>query len=237
MPGDASARPKFDMRDVRIEDVLPLLKRFHAYGGAGNAATYCTGVFEQHGDEDRLVAAYIWQPPAPGAAKAVCPEAPHAVLSLSRMVAVSKDERRLKHISKPLREIMRGVIDRGRWPVLLTYSDEGVNHTGYVYQCSGWERTARNERPFYVDDEGNRVSSYSCGSNRREKLTLGGHTHIQRWEHWACPRGGAAAHLAADGWVREPLPGTWRSGSPKGRWVKIGTAGRSAAIEGDEVGS
>lgn len=34
-------------------------------------------------------------------------------------------------VSKPLRRQMRVEIDRGRWPVLITYSDEGQGHTGH----------------------------------------------------------------------------------------------------------
>jgi len=84
-----------------------------------------------------VVAAYAWQPPPPGASRAVCPEAPEGVLALSRMVAVPRDERRLQHVSTPLRRQMRVLIDRGRWPVLVTYSDEGQGHTGnaVVPQC------------------------------------------------------------------------------------------------------
>ena len=96
----------FDLRPAAREHVLPLFEKYHGYKGIGNLAVYCFAVFE----EDRPVAAFVWQPPAPGAAKSVCPEQPAAVLALSRMVAVPRAERALRHISKPLRRQMKAMI-------------------------------------------------------------------------------------------------------------------------------
>jgi hypothetical protein len=203
-------KPKYDMRPVALSDVRQLCERYHGYGSAGGAAVYCFGVFE----DDKLVAGYAWQPPPPGAARAVCPEAPQGVLALSRMVAVPKKDRRLNHISKPLRRQMRNLIDRSRWPVLLTYSDEGQGHTGHVYKCSGWQATSKARLPFYFDEKGKRASSYSNGRHGSRALRLGGHTIIQRWENWACARGAAADAMAIGGWRRVAVPGKrWRSGT------------------------
>lgn len=199
----------FDLRPIPLAYVAALCEQFHGYGSAGNAATYAFGVFEG----SQVVAAYAWQPPPPGAARDVCPEAPHGVLALSRMVAVPRTDRILKHISKPLRAQMADRIDRSRWPVLVTYSDEGQGHTGYVYQCSGWERTRRSERPFYLTAEGARASNYSNGRHGGRGLTFGGTTTVQRWEHWICDRGWAGFWMALHGWRRVVVPGkVWRSG-------------------------
>lgn len=162
---------KFVLEPCHLDVVRLLCENYHGYGSVGNAATYAFCVLEPEG----AVAAYSWQPPPPGAAKSVCPEAPQGVLALSRMVAVPKGQRKLKHISKPLRAQMHDEIDRTRWPVLVTYSDEGQGHTGYVYQCSGWEKTARSSRPYFVDKYGNRASSYSNGRHGARELKRGGH--------------------------------------------------------------
>jgi hypothetical protein len=55
--------PPFDIRSVSIADVASLFTDHHAYASTGNLAVYAFGVFE----DDRAVAAYLWQPPAPGA--------------------------------------------------------------------------------------------------------------------------------------------------------------------------
>jgi hypothetical protein len=212
-------KPKlsYDIRKITLDEVRALCERHHGYGSAGGASVYAFGVFEG----DVLVAAYAWQPPPPGAARAVCPEAPQGVLALSRMVAVPEAERKLNHVSKPLRRQMNKLIDRTRWPVLITYSDEGQGHTGYVYKCSGWEKTSKAARSYYVDETGNRASSYFNGRHGSRALTKGGITVLQRWEHWACERGAALTWMESNGWRREPLPGrVWRSGNQAYTYAK-----------------
>jgi hypothetical protein len=191
----------------------------HGYKSSGKVFTYAFAVYES----GNPVAAFSWKPPPPGAAKSVCPEYPQAVLALSRMVAVPKGERRLKHISKPLMAQMKRLIDRGRWPVLVTYSDEGQGHTGYVYQCSGWTRTMRAERAFYLDEGGGRACIYSNGKTGGRELVRGGMTTLQRWEHWVCPVGNVESWMREHGWARCPVPGkTWRSGEQAFTMKRLG---------------
>jgi hypothetical protein len=207
----------FDLRPVHLDEVRALCERFHGYGSAGHMASYAFGVFEG----STLVAAFAWQPPPTGSAQSVCPEAPAGVLSLSRMVAVPRTERALRHISKPLRSQMRRLIDRTRWPVLVTYSDEGQGHTGHVYKCSGWQATTRTTRPVFIDDEGRRASAYSNGVSGTRELLRDGSTVIQRWEHWACAHGAADVWMTDHGWRHVPVPGkVWRSGNPAFTWVR-----------------
>jgi hypothetical protein len=208
----------FEVRPCVLAEVRELCERYHGYQSAGGVAVYCFGVYEQQ----RMVAAYSWQPPSPGAARAVCPEAPYAVLALSRMVAVPKEERELNHVSRPLKRQMRQLIDRTRWPVLVTYSDEGQGHTGHVYKCSGWEKTTRAEVRTYETADGARASPYSNGNYaKRSGVTRVGETWIQRWEHWICARGCAEAWLRGWGWRRVPIPGkVWRSGNPAYTFIR-----------------
>lgn len=209
--------PSYDLREASRSEVIELFEKYHAYKSASAAMTYCFAVFE----DGRPVAAYAWQPPPPGAAKAVCPEAPQGVLSLSRMVAVPKSERRLKHISKPLRRQMYHNIDRTRWPVLVTYSDDGCGHNGFVYQCSGWTPTVRNRTPVNENADGVRCSSYSNGKSGGRDLIRAGHTWIQRWENRICPVGDAANWMASHGWVRTPIPGkVWANGKQAYKYVR-----------------
>jgi hypothetical protein len=207
----------YDLQPISLSAVRCLCEQFHGYGSAGGIATYSWGVYEGNS----VVAAYAWQPPAPGAAAAVCPEAPQGVLALSRMVAVPRSDRQLNHVSRPLRRQMKRLIDRTRWPVLITYSDEGQGHAGHVYKCSGWTPTTRETRPFFVDANGKRASSYSNGKHGGRGLKRGGTTVIQRWEHWTCERGKAGRWMASHGWRREPIPGkVWRSGNQAYRFIR-----------------
>jgi hypothetical protein len=205
---------KRSIEQCSLDDVRALCERYHGYGGAGGVAVYTWAVIE----DGRKVAGFSWQPPAPGAAISVCKEQPASVLALSRMVAVPKTDRILKHISKPLRTQMRTLIDRTRWPVLVTFSDEGQGHNGFVYQCSGWEKTTRKEVPIFEDAQGRRTSRYSNGKTGGRALRHIGTTWVQRWEHWACNRGEAADWMQQHGWRRVPTGRTYRSGAPAFRF-------------------
>lgn len=182
MKGRAS--PGFDLRPCELEIVAELVGEHHGYGSMGASATYAFAVYE----DGKVVAAYSWQPPPVGAAKSVCPEEHGGVLALSRMVALPRDERRLRHVSK----------------------------------CSGFEKTTRRKAPFFLSAEGKRASSYSNGKHGSRELTRGGTTTIQRWEHWACPRGEVVKWMTEHGWQRVALPGrVWKSGNQAHKWRKL----------------
>lgn len=202
----------YDLRAVKLAAVASLFAQYHAYRSTGRLCTYAFAVFE----DDAPVAAFLWQPPPPAAARSVCPDLPVGVLSLSRMVAVPREKRRLRHISKPLREQMLRRIDRTRWPVLVTYSDESVGHTGHVYKCSGWTPTARNLAVTCTRD-GARVSRYSNGARADVQDAIRGVAWIQRWEHRGAddPRTVFEAH-----WSRVATGKKWRSGAPAFTYVR-----------------
>lgn len=220
-------KPSFDVHPCSLKDILDLCNRYHKYGSSGCIHAYRFAVIE----DGKPVAVYAWTPPAPGAARAVCPEFPQGVLSLSRMCAVPKSERRLKHISKPLRWQMKNLIDRTRYPVLVTYSDagdpkgDGRGHNGFTYQCSGWTKTAVNVVDYYEDSDGNRISKYNKGQKRAGVLPAG-RTEITRWENWACGKGEALDFAKSAGWSRSPIlkkdgtPKLWASGNQAFQWVK-----------------
>jgi len=214
-----SATPSYNLKAVPLHSVKNLFVSHHAYGGSGSFGTYVFAVIES----GNPIAAFIWNPPPPGASRHVCPEAPHAVLALSRMVAVPKNQRKLKHISKPLRRQMKHLIDRGRWPVLITFSDEGLGHNGFVYQCSGWTPTHRRKAPQY-ERGGARTSTYANGKTTTSGLTKIGNSFIQRWENWICAPGTVQEHMSDSGWIRIPIPGkVWKSGNQAYRWTNKGT--------------
>ena len=226
-----SKKPSYNMQRISLKVARPLIEQYHGYASVGNNATYAFGVYEGL----RLVAAYVWQPPPPGAAISVCQELPQAVLSLSRMVAVPKPERQLNHVSKPLRRQMQSEIDRGRWPVLITYSDEGQGHTGHVYKCSGWKRTKRSRRPVYKTLDGRRASPYSNGRYGKRGLRRTNYTHVQRWEHWACEPGIVCEHMERSGWFRVAVPGrVWRSGNQAFTFVRRKDDEAVMESDGDE---
>lgn len=120
---------------------------------------------------------------------------------------------------------MKRLIDRTRWPALVTFSDEGEGHDGYVYRCSGWTPTERNERPIRVDDSGARRSSYSNGRHGSRDLVRAGTTTIQRWEHHVCPPASALTWMESAGWRRVAIEGKrWASGAQAYTYVRTEVA-------------
>lgn len=207
----------FDIRKATLTEIKPLIEKYHGYKSLGRFCTYALAVIENN----TPVAAFVWMPPPLGPATEICPNAPYSVLALSRMVAVPKTERVLKHISKPLKYQMKYLIDRTRWPVLITYSDEGQGHTGYTYQCSGWTPTIKSNRKYYLNEANERTSNYCGGENGKKPLTYGGITTLQRWEHRACSAGEEKRWLEKHGWEHVVVPGkVWKSGNQAYRWVK-----------------
>lgn len=188
--------PAYDLQPIERSEAAALIRAHHGYGSIANTAVAVFGVVER----SRIVAAYVWMPAARAVATKVAPSAPGAALALSRMVAVPRAERRLRHVSSPLRRQMRVLLDRGRWPVLVTYSDESQGHTGHVYRCAGWQPTDRVKRPAFEDAAGNRVSSYRAGVTDTAGLTRVDDVWLQRWEHRVCPLGGEREWLEAHGW-------------------------------------
>lgn len=208
----------FDIRRIGIEDVNSMCAKYHGYGRAGGTTTYAFGVFEM----DRIVAAFSWQPPPFGAAKACAPGGHHGVLALSRMVAVPKSERAMKHISKPLMIQMKQLIDRTRWPVLVTWHDESLGHTGHVYRCSGWTLEGSSTvRIFEEEGTRNRISVYSSGSTKKTGIVYAGTTVIHRWTHRMVPKGSEWEYMEEYGWRLVESGKVWKSGNSAKKVINI----------------
>ena len=201
--------PNFDIRKVESWEIKSFFKRYHGYGSVGITSTYAFAVYE----EGKIVAAFTWQPPIIGAAKSVSRDCYFGVLALSRMVAVDKAERKLKHISKPLKYQMFRMIDRTRWPILITYSDESMGHNGFVYECSKFKRTLRSEAIAYTDKDGARVSSYSSGENKNMDGYQRKIIFIQRWENCIVKKENCLRFMEKFGWERVPTGKKYRSGT------------------------
>jgi hypothetical protein len=208
-----------------LSDVHHLFAKYHGYKSVGGLATYCQGVLE----DGVFVAAFVWSPPPPGPCMLLSSAPGGAgVLALSRMVAVPKEERQLQKLSKPLRKIMRdgNYIDRGRWPVLLTYSDSsligpsGKPHSGHVYLCSGWTKDCEVTRPYYENPTGQRVSSYTNGQTDMTGKQKAGDTVLTRWVHRVCPTGTEEQWMNSNGWYRTRDDNKrWASGSVAHSWA------------------
>ena len=119
---------------VNMATAHRLVTEYHYSGGGSNTATYRHGLFRMGSDECLGVA--WWIPPTKSAAKATFPDNWQGVLCLSRLAIAPEVPK--NGASFLLGRSMK-LIDRWRWPCLVTYADEMQGHTGAIYRATNWE--------------------------------------------------------------------------------------------------
>ena len=102
-----------------------------------------------------VAGAALWLPPTRRAAEAVAGEGWQGVLSLSRLAVAPELPRNAATFM--LARSMR-LLDRERWPILLTYADTRHGHTGAIYKATGWTLDAvTNAGTYWVTTDGRQV--------------------------------------------------------------------------------
>ena len=119
-------------------EAVAFMCEHHYARGAPNTSTYRHGLYRAAdwpmATEPWGVA--LWIPPTRAAAETVAGEDWGGVLALSRF-AIHPDVPP-NGASFLLGRSMK-MIDRERWPWLLTYADTGEGHTGAIYRATGWD--------------------------------------------------------------------------------------------------
>jgi hypothetical protein len=129
------------VRPVSLAVCEAMVEAHHYAAGGANTGTYRHGLYEiAHPARIRGIA--WWIPPTKDAAKATYPEDWHGVLSLSRL-AIDPDVP--KNAATFLLAASQRLIDRKRWPCLVTYADEWQDHDGLIYQLNGWTQAGRTK--------------------------------------------------------------------------------------------
>jgi hypothetical protein len=140
-----------------------MVGRLHYSGGGSNTATYRHGLF-RNGDV-RCYGVAWWIPPTKTAANATYPENWRGVLALTRLAI--EPEVPTNGASFLLGRSMK-LIDRVKWPCLVTYADEMQGHTGRIYKATNWEylgKTAK-EATWFLDG---RMVARKAGPKTRTK--------------------------------------------------------------------
>lgn len=113
-----------------------LVERCHYSKGGANTATYLHGLFPAGCVFDaQCIGVAWWMPPTKSAAQATFPENWNGVLCLSRLAI----EDAPKNAASFLLSRSMKMIDRKRWPCLVTYADTWRGHTGAIYRATNWE--------------------------------------------------------------------------------------------------
>jgi hypothetical protein len=133
---------RFHARDYRVASVPlhgeadALIRVLHYSCSCPNTSTYRHGLYAVADDFFApLRGVALWIPPTKTAAQAIAGDDWQGVLSLSRFVIAP--EIPTNGASYLLGRSMR-LIDRSRWPVLVTYADTNQGHTGAIYKATNW---------------------------------------------------------------------------------------------------
>jgi hypothetical protein len=114
-------------------EAVAFIERTHYAGGAPNTAVARHALRPRGSSEIKGVA--LWLPPTKPAAVSVAGESWRGVLALSRL-CVADDVP--KNGASFLLGASMAMLDRDRWPVLLTYADTALGHTGGIYKATNW---------------------------------------------------------------------------------------------------
>lgn len=125
----------YDVRSIPSHaEAVNLITLVHYSHSAPNTSTMRHGLYRA-GLMGELVGVALWLPPIKAAAMTVNADNWQGVLSLSRLALLpGLPTNAASHL---LGRSMR-LIDRDRWPTLLTYADTRLGHTGAIYKATNW---------------------------------------------------------------------------------------------------
>ena len=163
---------EWEVQTIGMERASELVREFHYSGGGSNTAVYRHGLFPAGCFMDaHCVGVASWIPPTPDAARATYPENWQGVLSLSRLAIGPAP----KNAASFLLGRSMQLIDRERWPCLVTYADTWRGHTGAIYRATNWQYVGltKPQRTYVVNG---RIVARKAGPRTRthaEMLALG----------------------------------------------------------------
>lgn len=130
----------YSVEPISLAEARALVIEFHYAKGGSNTRVATHGLFYR--DEDYCLGCAWWIPPTKSAALATNPENWQGVLALSRLVLRPGLP---TNAASFLLSQSRKMIDRARWPVLVTYADEWRGHTGAIYKADNWTYEGRTK--------------------------------------------------------------------------------------------
>jgi hypothetical protein len=164
---------EWEVHTVGLGMAQRIVETYHYARGGSNTATYRHGLFRAGDWFDEWCQGIAWWiPPTRSAAEATFPENWQGVLCLTRLVIMPSVP---ANACSFLLSRSRRLIDRKRWPCLVTYADEWRGHTGAIYRADNWhyEGLTQPERTYQIDS---RMTARKAGPKTRthaDMLLLG----------------------------------------------------------------
>ena len=167
------SRSDWEVRPVCYDVALRIVVAHHYAAGGSNTAVYLHGLFRA-GDifDEQCQGVAWWLPPTRSAAEATFPQRWQGVLCLSRLVILPGVP---ANACSFLLARSRKLIDRMKWPCLVTYADEWKGHTGAIYRADNWtyKGLTKSQRIYLING---RMTARKAGPrtrNHAEMLALG----------------------------------------------------------------
>lgn len=166
-------KAEWEVRPCSLATAQDLTRRFHYAKGGSNTAVATHGLFriDAFWEYDCKGIAW-WLPPTKSAALATYPENWNGVLSLTRLV-IAPDVP--KNACSFLLSRSMKLLDRKRWPCLVTYADPWQGHDGTIYKATNWQ-SAGMSNPEYIYTLDGKIKSRKYGPKSRshsEMIALG----------------------------------------------------------------
>ncbi len=161
---DRLSKKDWVVRDVCLEVAQYLVVKYHYAASGSNTRTYLHGLFKRGAlfDAECLGVAW-WIPPTKSAAQATYPPKWQGVLSLSRLVISPGVP---KNACSFLIAQSRKLIDREKWPCLVTYADEWRGHTGGIYKADNWQYVGMTKPEAVYTINGHMIARKAGGKTR-----------------------------------------------------------------------
>lgn len=164
--GSPLKKSAWRVETIPLVDAQKCVALWHYSKGGSNTAVYRHGLVNC--GSGCLYGAAWWIPPTKSAAIATHPDNWTGVLALSRLAVAPQAPK--NSASFLLASSMR-LIDRDRWPCLVTYADEWRGHTGAIYRATNWTYVGRT-KPEAVYTLDGRMVARKAGPKTRTKAEM-----------------------------------------------------------------
>lgn len=161
---DRLQKQDYCVTNIPIELARNIVRQYHYTHGSSNTAVYTHGLFLKSDILTCLGIAW-WLPPTKAAALKSYPQNWQGVLSLSRLVILPDVP---KNACTFLLGQSRKMIDREKWPCLITYADTWQGHSGTIYKADNWVYVGET-KPSPVWVKNGRVVARKAGPFSRTK--------------------------------------------------------------------
>lgn len=176
MPDKPFIRAKnYYVAPAPLKEAQAMVREHHYSKGGSNTAVYVHGLYEKA--TDQLLGVAWWLPPTRVACESVNKSEWKRVLSLTRLVCLpDAPKNAASFLMGRSIELIR---KDGRFVSLVTYADEGQNHTGAIYRATNWSYEGKTgPYPQWRGADGRQVACKATKNRTKSEMMALGHVRV-----------------------------------------------------------